>query len=184
KHQNITPYEKLWVDVVLPILQSKSFKEPFVRLKEADYSYFEKYCEVMPETPDHLKEAIEVETPFSCVHINEIYKKNLTFEESHNNLGLQIVDILTTSIRRAMNGNLQIHGWGEIGHLMVQSKVDSQEIKIIDLCENNHPNYEGEKPPYWMVIPIVKRTSKQMLTDLTTRCSKNEAKKPAGKIAL
>jgi hypothetical protein len=163
KHKEITPYETLWLDVVLPFLQSKSLRDPFIGLKEANYSYFEKYCEVMPETPEHLKKATETESPFPCVHINDIYKKNLSFEESKDNLGLQIIDILTTSIRRAMNGNLQFNGWREIGCLMVQSRVGAQEIKLIDLCGEKHPKYKREKPPYWMVIPVTKRLSRQML---------------------
>jgi hypothetical protein len=163
KHKKVTPYEKLWLDVVLPFLQSRSLRDPFIGLKEADYSYFEKYCEVLPKTPEHLKKATETESPFPCVHINDIYKKNLSFEESEDNLGLQIIDILTTSVRRAMNGNLQVHGWREIGRLMVQARVGTQEIKLIDLCGHKRPKYKKEKPPYWTVVPVAKRLSRQML---------------------
>ncbi len=164
KHQKITPYEKLWLDIVLPFLQSRSIRDPFIQLKEANYSYFEKYTEVMTQPPEYLKKAFGEETPFPCVHINDIYRKNLIFDQSHENLGLQIVDILTTSIRRAMNGHLKIHGWGKIGQLMVQSSVDSQEIKLLSLSKEKEQNYKGKKPPYWMVVPMMKKTSKSMLT--------------------
>ena len=86
------------------------------------------------------------------IRINEIYRKHLAFRQSHDDLGLQIVDILTTNIRRAMNGNLQVSGWSDIGSLMVESEKGNQVIQIIDLTGKDPPEYRKTKPPYWKVV--------------------------------
>lgn len=162
KDEKITQYEELWKKVVLPILQSKSFRKSFLQLEEANYSYFAKYCEEMPELPEHLKKALGNVSPFEYIKIGEIFK-NLSFQQSHKNLGLQIVDILTTAIRRAMDGNLQIAGWEKIGHLMARSERGSQTIQLINLSGNKLITYKNKKPPYWDVIHIVERICKPIL---------------------
>ncbi|MCG3113225.1 MAG: DUF3800 domain-containing protein [Candidatus Manganitrophus sp. SB1] len=162
KNNNLTPYEDMWQKIILPILQSKSFLRPFIQLIEADYSYFEKYFKESPEPPRHLAEAVSDARPFQYVQINKIYKKHLAFEQSHKSLGLQMVDILTTSVRRAMNGNLQPPGWSRIGQLMVQASKNSQVVQILDLSGSRPPKYKA-KPPYWKVVPLIEKTCKQIL---------------------
>jgi hypothetical protein len=164
KDKKLTPYEKLWTTIVLPLLQSKSFREPLIQIIEADYSYFEKYCRTSAEPPEHLKEFVSDIRPFDYIDIRDIYKRNLDFERSHEILGLQIVDILTTGIRRAMNGNLQIQGWGDIGALMVQNFKYNQTIRLIDLCGRKKPRYKSN-PPYWNVVALTDRLGKQIIKE-------------------
>lgn len=163
KDKEITPFEEFWTKVVLASLQSKSFREPFIQLIEADYSHFIKYCDEKDEPPEHIKDAVSQLTPFQYVNINDIYKKHLKFDQSHTNPGIQMVDILTTSIRRAMNGALNPSGWELIGQLMVQSQKGSHAIELISLCEEQDTYKTGKRPPYWSVIPIVDRICKPML---------------------
>ena len=163
KHEKLTPYEDLWTKIIIPSLQSQSFREPFIQLNGADYSYFEKYCAESEQPPDHLKEAVGDVKPFKYIEIRDIYMKNLFFEQSHKNPGIQLADILTTTIRRAMNGNLRQDGWGNIGKLMVQDPRHSQAIQLIDLCSVSRPDYRQKKPPYWRVVPVVDALVKPML---------------------
>ena len=108
KNEKITPYEELWSKFLMPALQSKSFRNPFIQLKDksADYRYFDKFCDVASSPPRHLKDAIGEVDPFYFININKIYGKNISFQQSHENTGIQLADILTTTVRRAMNGNL------------------------------------------------------------------------------
>jgi len=163
KDQKITPYEELWSKIITPMLQSKSLEEPFIQLDGADYSYFSKYFGVKPEPPEHLKTVVSGKKPFNYVEIKEIYHSNLRFEQLHKNYGLQIIDILTNAIRRAMNGNLQISGWSQIGKLMVQSERGSQAIQLLNFSGKKPIDYKGVNPPYWNVLPIIERTCKPIL---------------------
>jgi hypothetical protein len=151
----------------MPALQSKSISEPFIQLIEADYSYSEKYYYEPEELPEHLKEAFGNVKPFQGIEIRDIYNKNLSFEQSQMNLGVQLADILTTSVRRAMNGHLKENGWGNIGKLMVQAPRQSQAIQMIDLCSVTQPEYHRqEKLLYWYVLPVFNALAKRMLVEI------------------
>ena len=115
------------------MLESGSLKEPMISLAGCDYSWFDrKFDMTMPEPPDHLKPAIRDDVPvepFHCSDVKKIMSEHLAFESSANNLGLQLVDIVVNAIRRALHGNLQPDGWGNLGKLMVETKKDET------LCE-------------------------------------------------
>jgi len=162
KNEEITSYEKLWITILLPILQSMSFCEPCIQLIDADYSHFMQFCKQMDTPPEYLRDAVGDRKPFRFIDLKKIFKGQMYFEQSDKNLGLQLSDILTTSIRRAMNGNLQIRGWGEIFKLMVQSKKNHHTIHLIDFSNKERSKYEKKRPPYWTVMPLADRYCKQM----------------------
>ena len=164
KDKDITPFEEFWSKLIIIALQSKSFREPFISLSDGDYSYFEKYCGISQEPPAHIKHVVSKTRPFEFIKIKEIYKKHLRFEQSHANLGIQMVDMLTTSIRRAMNGSLQRNGWENIGKLMVQSLKGSNTIQLINLISEDSFSYSIGKPSYWTVVPVVNSNCKGILS--------------------
>ncbi|HEY6305335.1 MAG TPA: DUF3800 domain-containing protein [Candidatus Angelobacter sp.] len=52
----------------------------------------------------------------------KLFRGQREFKDSRDFLGLQLADILATTLRRALNGNLQIAGWKEFGGLIVRRK--------------------------------------------------------------
>lgn len=159
KNLTITTSEKLWSSLILPIAQSTSLKKPLISIKEGDYSYYRKSRNVQ-EIPNYLKEYIGDKKPEEFTEINSIFQDNLKFEDSKNNLGLQLADILTTNIRRSMNGNLQYEGWKKFGSIMVIG--ENQTITLMDMNEGcDFSRYEID-PPYFEVISHIDKTSKNM----------------------
>jgi hypothetical protein len=165
KEASVTPYEELWRTVVMPLLESKSLKRPMFAIKGADYSYFDKFCGELPEPPEHLKEGFErVPTgPFRYFDIRKVFEQNLRFEQSHENPGIQLVDILTTSVRRGMNGNLQESGWARSASSWSQSILGANTIHLIRLSPG--PVRAGARPPYWEVVRLTDRLRKQMVLE-------------------
>lgn len=159
KDRELTRFEDLWRTILLPFLQSKSLRKPFIQLQEADYSSFEEFCGVYPETPDHLKAVAGKQSPFEYADIGKVFRDHLRFEQSRDSLGLQVVD----AIRRAMNGNLQPLGWQGIGPLTVQAEKDGQVIQLLDLSGIGKRIFDRTRPPYLGVIPYFERTTKPML---------------------
>ncbi len=156
KDKKITSFENLWTDIILPALQDKSRKEPIAQILEgADYSYFEKDLKQRPEAPEHI---------YRDPH--DIFKKNLKFCQSHNSLGIQLVDILITNLRRALNGRLDTTGWINIGKLMVEPIRRSHAIHFVGMsndCKNMYTTrYSTRKPPYRDVYPIIDKTCKKI----------------------
>jgi hypothetical protein len=160
KQGAVTSYEDLWNTIVSPLLQTKSFSEPLLTLDEGDYSFLEQHFGSSPEPPEYLAQAASGRRPFQYIVMNDIYGRHFEFSRSHDNLGLQIVDILTTSLRRAINGHLRIEGWGEIGRLMIlQTQERGQTIQMIRLGGHS----QRVSPPYLEVFAVVQRTARSML---------------------
>ena len=117
KNLNITIFEKIWKTLILPLAQSTSFNKPLIMIKEGDYSYYYKNRK-SGDIPNYLSEYVKDKDPNSFTELNSVYS-DIKFENSKNNLGVQLADILITSIRRSMNGNLQKKGWKNFGNIIV-----------------------------------------------------------------
>jgi hypothetical protein len=159
KDKSITRYEEFWKKITFPALQSISFQTPLLQLTGSDYSSFTRFYGEMTETPVHLQKARQYKTgPWSYIKIEEIMKE-ISFEDSLNVPCLQLVDVLCNAIQRAMNGNLQPHGWDLIGCLTVQPMKDDDVINLVTLtgCE------QKVAPPYADVFRKVEQLAKPML---------------------
>lgn len=156
KNLNITTSEKIWKSLVLPLAQTKSFDEPVLMLKEGDYSHYYKNRK-RGDIPNYLSEHLKNKDPNSFTELNSVYS-DIEFVDSKNNLGLQLADILITSIRRSMNGNLQKQGWKNFANILIIGK--KQSITLVNMSrKSNFDKYEI-KPPYFEVIEELDKTSK------------------------
>jgi hypothetical protein len=171
KDRAITTYERLWMDAVSGLQQTRSLTFPLITMEGADYSAFSKFERVLPEAPRHLAHLVDdPAAPFDCVDIDRILKTNLKFADSHRYAGLQLVDILATSIRRACNGALQRPGWKEIGRLMLQRGrgeaygMSGNSLRFVSFA--NLP--EGTGLPYREVVRTFDLDAKRMLTRATS----------------
>jgi len=163
KNLNITTSEKVWKTLILPQAQSRSFDEPLIMLKEGDYSHYYKNRK-SGDIPNYLSEHVKDKDPNNFTELNSVYS-DIKFEDSKNYLGVQLADILVTSIRRSMNGNLQKEGWRNFGEIMVMGK--KQSITLLNMDEGaNFDKYEVD-PPYFEVIAHLDKTSKTIYNSKT-----------------
>ena len=162
KGDEITPFEALWTSISLPILESMSIQDPLSQVEGMDYSHFRRFERELPKPPDRLQGVVVGPTPFQFVDIKAIFGEDRTFERSDRNLGVQLADIVTTTLRRAMNGHLGPDGWAQIGQLMVQTIEGQQVIQLLDLSGHAKPFYREGAPPYHRVIRLVQKTRKPM----------------------
>ena len=159
KNENMTTSEKLWSTLILPLAQSKSLKKPLITIKEGNYDYFYKSRNI-DEIPEYLKNYCSAKSPSEFSELKSIFNKNMSFEDSGNNLGLQLSDILTTSIRRGMNGNLQIEGLKNLNKIMVQ--FQTKAISFMSITENCDYSVYQEAPPYYDLIAHINKTAKDI----------------------
>jgi hypothetical protein len=118
----ITDWESWWSVVVAMDLQSRSLSEPFATLEGADYSHFERF---------HGKFSAYMRTHFKDeeegVDGGLLLSEHLKFS-SDTESGLEMVDILTNAIRRALSGRLGKEGWQDIRRLMIHRKEPYIEL--------------------------------------------------------
>lgn len=163
KSDKLTNYEDLWSTVIMPFCESDSLSNPMVFLKGGDYSWFDRNFNVdMTTAPKHLQPFIKKERqnePFHAFDAKKVLSEHRSFESSKNNLGLQLVDIIVNAIRRALNGNLQVSGWGNLGRLMVSREKGKNTIQMIALHHDPVPN----PMPYGGIISHFDKLSKPMI---------------------
>lgn len=99
KDISLTPAEQWWRNRVGGFLTSQWQKEPENELVTGEYS---------PLSRQHNAE-----------DMTKSFFRDLTFTDSASCFGLQIADILTSAIRRALGGNLQRNGWSAVHRLLI-----------------------------------------------------------------
>jgi hypothetical protein len=154
---NITSWETWWKKVLKGFLQSKSLNEPSIRLRTiADYSYLDKYKIPYPEWLPHR----ELGGDDDCMSLNEIFN-NFQFIGGVN-YGLELVDVLTNSVRRACMGNYDSNdnGWENISTLIIR-KSNTHRINVLSLTSKSGISLES----YSNVIKKFDRSGRSLLTE-------------------
>jgi hypothetical protein len=118
-----TDWENWWRAVMFPLFQTRSMFEPFAMIEDGDYSRLPSEERVLPEYladefPTHAGEA----------HINlSPSLANIRFVAAPDP-GLELVDIVTNALRRALVGNLQPSGWSDLPALMIHRPYQYVDI--------------------------------------------------------
>ena len=155
----VTPYEDLWKTLVGGLLQSKSAREPLIQITEGDYSAFSGFTSSYSTTPGYLIPLFGVKSPFETIEVGTIWRGDNELVDSGSSLGIQLVDILITSLRRAMSGTLQTRGWATIGALMLSPGSRSTVPQIISLSDT--PTHQSV--PYRLVFNLCERYSRPVI---------------------
>jgi Protein of unknown function (DUF3800) len=140
KNREITQMEKMWATYVLPFGESWFAKNPHIRLKESNYSYFDERYTVQLATADartkeHLEWLQDIHgkrgSDDAIINAKALLSEQRKFVDSRDCLGVQLADMLGTILRRALNGRLQFDGWKDFGKLLVHRwRGDSWIIQI------------------------------------------------------
>lgn len=158
KDKNLTEYEKLWSTVCMPFLQTMSVEEPLVQIREGDYSAFSKFERERERPPEYLAAHLNSEKrdrPFYFIDIKQLLA-SLTFSDSKKEIGLQLVDLLTTIVRRSLSLTLKIQGWENIGKLMIQVKKGENVVLFAALGGGS----EKATTPYGKIITHYNQTAR------------------------
>lgn len=168
----ITQMEEMWSTLFMPISETHFAKNPFGALAGADYSHFDKRYTFKKDNIDAemakhmewLRETHGLE-PFdehdTGVNAGRLFKEQREFKDSRDSLGLQLADILVTTLRRAFNGNLQVHGWRKFGGLLVRRK--NMGAYFIQLGPGKGPIKMQKQAAF--VCHVLDNRAKSMLVD-------------------
>ena len=171
KDVKVTRSEEWWNTMVLPMIETKSAKEPMKMLEGGDYSYFDRFSLTLDKAPEHLRQCIDDPgAPFEAHDIKAIMRESFTFGDSKKHLGLQLVDIVASAFTRAMNGTLKKEGWGELGSLIVKRNTPSARMIML----NTDPALKGKSLTIrnfhgYVMQQIEKRTKSMLLTPSRAR---------------
>ena len=111
----ITPWEKWWSTVVLPMLESHSFREPLIGAEGGDYRWQERFRKSPSDYK--LQFAKDPQKDEFC-DLRMVMTEDFRFV-SDPEFGLEAVDIMTNTIRRSLSGNFGREGWMAVRQLMI-----------------------------------------------------------------
>jgi len=150
-----TDWEDWWSFVVMPILQSKSLREPMAVFTEGDYSHFRRF---LGEIPPYLKPHIrDPRGSGDAIDIRKLMTESFRFSWEAEP-GLELVDILVNATRRALMGNLKLEGWQGIPELMIHRR--HHYIHFVSLLRSDP---QGRNWPYMPVLEHFGRCGKNIL---------------------
>lgn len=162
KGEKMTKYEEVWSKLVFPSQQARTAKNPHPVLRGADYSYFEPFLIDNPSLPGppYLPED---ESDLRVIDLRKVLMEGLTFEDSKNELGLELVDIVTNGLTRAMNGRLQRHGWQDLGRLMIRMRDQTLRMVVFRAQKAEHNRVLHLKDHFNGVADVVEATARDMM---------------------
>jgi hypothetical protein len=162
KSIDVTPYERLWADIVKPVMQTKSLDVPTISLVGADYSAFAPFEETMPEAPAHLRDHLPDGGRAGLFHFIDLNRimADLRFRSSDRLAGLQLADMVASAITRACNGTLDRAGWTGLGRVLLQNEKGRHALRFIAL---QHETAGSHAAPYADVVRHCDENAKRVV---------------------
>jgi hypothetical protein len=163
KDESITAYEKAWSTALYPIMSGQSAKNPIQFVEGGDYSYFERF----EKSNERMIKEIEQEKGLEAgsimtIRLGDVFGKHFQFQDSRYNVGLQMADILANATQRALNGKLDIAGWGDIGSLMIIRNPNVLDFIKIDPDKAEDEEAKKVTSPFYGVLQTYKARAKSM----------------------
>jgi hypothetical protein len=147
KGNDKTIYEELWQDLLTPVIQGRQFSDDFnnkiIFLEDGDYDYCQKFFLRLDKWPDYLPEqepGLRKSTDIDAIDIGHVLKESFTLADSADKPGLQLADIVTNTLRRALMGNFQVSGWSELGRLMFRWK--DKAVQLVHFGDPQQPSIQ------------------------------------------
>jgi hypothetical protein len=113
----VTGWEEWWSKVVKPFMQSRSLQEPFPELEGGDYSHLG--ANEMP-IPDYLVKEFPRLKGGTGLALSGAFDQ-IEFS-ARAPTGLELVDVLTNAVRRALLGRLGQQGWRGLSGVMIHRR--------------------------------------------------------------
>jgi Protein of unknown function (DUF3800) len=141
KDRTITQMEATWTTLILPMSEKIFAIESFKMIRGEDYSSFHaRYgfteATANPEMLRHMRWVRSFhgmpDGPVRGIDSNRLLTEQRTFADSRDSIGLQLCDMLAAILRRALNGQLQQHGWKDFGKLLIRHHNPSDGFVQVD----------------------------------------------------
>ena len=171
KDKQLTEYERLWTDLVMPAVQTGSLKNPLFSVLGGPFDYsamapFENPS--TPEAPEHLRAGRPPgrDGPFESIDLKKVLA-DLSFGDSAADPGLQLADVLANVFRRACHTRMRDRGWRRLGQLMVRDHRPGH--LAVDCVLLGRKKIPLRKLPYWEVLYSIEEEARPWMVDMPRR---------------
>lgn len=118
-NDQVTDWEDWWSNTIVVWLQAISLKRPGQMLPMGDYRHFERF---FMELPEYLRTHVTPEIAQRAgLDLQAIFRESFRFSSAPEP-GLELVDIVTNALCRAIKGNLGETGWLPLRSIMIHQR--------------------------------------------------------------
>ena len=139
KNTTKTVFEEAFEKFAPPLLQARSIREPFKKIRGLDYRHFSNYDFQEGEFPDYLQREYGLPS-MEGFNLQKLFRGNLRFVDSTESDGIQVADLLASGLRRVLKGAFdnRIAVAEKLGQLTIQNTQGRPVINLI--------SFGAEKP--------------------------------------
>jgi hypothetical protein len=156
KNTSITKYEEYWSTLISPFLSATT---NLLKAEEGDYSHFTRFTRALDSMPPPKQVVQPPPDPRGYVDIGMVMR-DINFNDSREDDGIQLADIVASAFSRAMNGTLAKEGWVNLGSIFIYR--GARTIMLITLQDGVTPIPDG--PPYDFNVEVIREIKKKAKT--------------------
>jgi hypothetical protein len=160
-----TEYERAFLTLTPPILQTISLRDPLIMMIGADYSSFRRFDYPAGEAPTYLKDdyGIDLREDGPKLNLGKLMREDLKFEDSTENQGVQVADLLAAGVRRCLRSQFKDSRSAArlLGRLMVQAKKPRPPIRLLGFAGAE----EAVNDDVARLLNIMRKTCRPLVAD-------------------
>ncbi len=159
KSTNKNDYERVFEALSPGFLQSQSFAEPLITVKEYDYSSMHSFEYAKGEVPKYIEEAYSIEVK-DGINIGKIMRDDIQFVDSKLEDGVQIADLLSAGFRKCLRGGFDNNEKvaALLGSLLVHDFKLDYPLRLVGFSEEPIENAKCV-----VALEIMKKQAKHIL---------------------
>lgn len=127
-------FQETYLKLALPLIQTLSIQMPYPWLADVDYSQFSRFYFEPGEAPTFLRDRYGIEVNAeSCFNLGKLLREDFRFQDSIDNEGLQVADLIASGIRRCLRGRFTDNDAASrlLGSLMVNGEPQQPTLDLI-----------------------------------------------------
>jgi len=152
-----TPWEQWWSRTILPWMQTAMMRDPPRFVRTFNFRHFDRFLAEPTEFFRSIVPPGGFDDRAPLVNISMVMKESFRFSFVPEP-GLELVDIATTTLRRAIVGNMRPEGWRELRSLIVNRK--GENLHVLALTGADKP---AKRLPYNDVVKAFRNSPRNML---------------------
>ena len=170
-YHNLNSYKSFIEDafekIAPALLQTKSFREPGIRVEGFNYRHFAQYEFPAGDMPEYLEAEYGLRVEHA-LNIQKIVRGNLQFEDSKRSLGIQVADLLASGLRRCLRGGFAANDAvaQALSRLTLQNERGKFPVHLIGFSQDEEGKVDQTAS---RVVKAMSRHSREMLTKRTSR---------------
>ena len=145
KEKFVTDFEHAWYTTVFPSVEHQSKQTPFQPIENGDYSYLAPFYELPPELAERAARELRDDPTKIAFNIQRVLS-DFKFQDSKDNVGLQLADIVANATQRALNGKLRPEGYEGVGELLVLQADPGIRLCVLDPKAKRYEPIKVEHP--------------------------------------